>query len=212
MRGCAQALDPLGASTFGQVNVTPLCSARLPLEIHTRAIRQYLFAIFMLAGVACGMIVVAATIFLLISHPLEKVTWLVAVSGLPCGLFLTAFGSATAWNCLKDAMRPDPVLIVRENGIEDRCAEVVVPWSEVAQARIVYARGTLNHVRLDLRTPISARQNPFRLGQWHTRPDVFCVPVVLLDLEPHALAKVVAALVKAHGGKVTARGGPMLPI
>lgn len=158
------------------------------------------------------MIVVAAVISLLGSHSLEKVTWLVAVGGLPCGLFLTAFGSVTAWNCLKDAMRPDPVLIVRENGIEDRCAEAVVPWSAVAQARIVYARASLNHVRLKLRTPIIAQQNQFRFGQWHRRPDVFCVPVIMLDVKPYVLAHVVATLVKAHGGEVTAQGGPMLPI
>lgn len=201
-----------GAPMFGLAYTAPSYSVRLPLEVRTSAIRQYLFAIFMLVGGGLGTLVVAVIILLLASHPLANVTWIFVVGAFPFGLFLAVFGLSTAWNCLKDAMRPDPVLIVRENGIEDRCAAAVVPWSAVAQARIVYARGSLNHVRLKLRTPISARQNPFRFGQWHSRPDVLCVPLVLLDLKPHALAQVVAILVKAYGGEVTARGGPMLPI
>jgi hypothetical protein len=162
-----------------------------------------------------GTFVVAAAIWLLASHPSEKVTWIVALGGFPFGLFLAVVGPAAAWTSVRDAVRTGPVLIIRADGIEDRYAEVMVPWAEVVQARIVYSRGSLNHVRLKLRAPISARQNPFRFrtpnGLWHRRLDVVRIPVVLLDVRPYTLAQVVATLVTTHGGEVTAKGGPMLP-
>jgi hypothetical protein len=204
-----------GTPTFGQAYATHPSSVSLPLEVRTSAIRQYLFALFMLVGGGMGTFVVAAAIWLLASHPSEKVTWIVALGGFPFGLFLAVIGPAAAWTSVRDAVRTGPVLIIRADGIEDRYVEVVVPWAEVVQARIAYSRGSLNHVRLKLRTPISVRQNPFRfgtpMGLWHRPLDVLRIPVVLLDVGPYTLAQVVATLVKAHGGEITAEGGPMLP-
>ncbi|MDP4005655.1 hypothetical protein [Methylobacterium sp. NEAU K] len=204
-------------ATFARTYAIPPISVGLPLEARTRVSLQLLYALFAFTTGLVGILVVVVAIWLAASYPAEWVTWIVAVAGVPLALAGAISGPAIAWNCLKDAARPDPVLIVRANGIEDRRAQAMIPWATVSEARMVYsyALGGLNHVHLTLRTPVLARHNPFRPGTkgypWRRRPDEVRVPVVLLDVKAYTLAQVVAALVKRYGGEVTVIGGPMLP-
>ncbi len=203
------------ASNSGRMHAIPPITVGLPLEVHTRASLQLLCAFFNLAGSAASIVVVVLAIWLLVFHQSEWITWIVAVGCMPLCLVVAISGPATAWICLRDALRTGPAMIVRADGIEDLRSAATIPWETVSQARIAYSRGRLNHVHLTLRTPIYARYNPLRFGTigypWRRRPDALRVPVVLLDVKPYTLAQVVAALVKRNGGEITASGGPMLP-
>lgn len=204
-------------ATFARTYAVPPISVGLPLEVRTRVSLQLLYALFAFATGLVGILVLVVAIWLMASHPAEWVTWIIAVGCLPLSLLGAISGLAIAWNCLKDAARSDPVLIVRTNGLEDRRAQAMIPWATVSEARMVYsyALGGLNHIDFTLRTPVLAQHNPFRPGTmgypWRRRPYVLRVSVILLDVNAYTLTQVVAALVKRHGGQVTVVGGPMLP-
>jgi hypothetical protein len=203
-----------GRPTFGRTYAIPSISVGLPLEVRTSASLQFLYALFSLAAGAVGILVVAVVIWLLVSHPTEGFTWIVA-GCLPFSLIVAVSSPISAWISFKDAMRSDPVLIVRADGIEDRRAATMIPWTMVSQACIVYSLGNLNSVNFTLRTLIRARHNTFRVGAmgypWYRRPDTLRVLIVLLNVRSYILAQVVATLVKRHGGEITVIGGPMLP-
>lgn len=204
-------------ATFARTYAVPPISVGLPLEVRTRISLQLLHALFAFAAGLVGILVLVVAIWLLASRPAEWITWIIAVGCLPLCVVGAISGPAIAWICLKDAIRSDPVLIVRTNGLEDRRAQAMIPWAAVSEARMAYSYSTggLNHVHLTLRTPVLAQHNPFRPGTmgypWHRRPDTLRVPVILLDVNAYVLTQVVAALVRRHGGEVTVIGGPMLP-
>ncbi|MGU3454194.1 hypothetical protein [Methylobacterium sp. 391_Methyba4] len=206
-----------GLATFARTYAVPPISVGLPLEVRTRVGWQLLYAFLAFAAGLVSILVIIVAIWLAASYPAEWVTWVVALSCLPPSFVGGISGPAIAWNCLKDAARSDPVLIVRADGLEDRRARAMIPWAAVSEARMVYsyAIGGLNHVHLTLRMPVPAQHNPFRPGTMgylsRRRPDALQVPVILLDVKAYTLAQIVAALVKRHGGEVTVVGGPMLP-
>lgn len=205
-----------GVATFVRTYAVPPISVGLPLEVRTCVSLQLLYALFAFAAGLVGILGLVVAIWLVASRPAEWVTWIIAVSCLPCSLVGAISGPAIAWICLKDAVRSDPVLIIRANSLEDRRARATIPWATVREARMVYsyALGGLDHVSLTLRTPVFAQHTPFRPGTmgypWHRRPDALRVPVILLDVKAYTLVQVVAALVRRHGGEVTVIGGPML--
>lgn len=209
-----ETIEIPGAPTFARTFAIPPISVSLPLEVRTRVSLQLLYALFTLAAGTVGILVVFLLTRLLVSHPCEWVAWFAAVGCLPVSLFIAIWGLGTTWVCLTDAARPDPVLIVRKDGIEDQRAEAMIPWATVTHVRIVYFRGGLNHLHLTLRTPIRARHNPFRAGTtaypWRRRPDTLRIPIVLLDVKPYTLAQVVSVLVRRHGGEISTVGGPVL--
>lgn len=191
-----EAVQIPGAPTFGQAYPTHPYSVSLPLEVRTNAIRQYLFALFMLIGGRDG-------------HLRGRCGDLVArIASIGEGHLDRRFRRLLLWPLPRSRRSrhrlgfPEgrcanwPGTYHSLGRIEDRYAEVTVPWAKVVQGRIAYSRGSLNHVRLKLRTPISARQNPFRFGtpygRWHRQLDVLRIPVVLLDVSPYTLAQVVA--------------------
>lgn len=206
-----------GLATFARTYAVPPISVGLPLEVRTRVGLQLLYAFLAFAAGLVSMLVIIVAIWLAALYPTEWVTWVVALSCLPLSFVGGISGPAIAWNCLKDAARSDPVLIIRADGLEDRRAQAMIPWAAVSEARMAYSYSTggLNHVHLTLRTPVLAQHNPFRPGTmgypWHRRPDTLRVPVILLDVNAYVLTQVVAALVRRHGGEVTVIGGPMLP-
>ena len=140
------------------------------------------------------------------------ITWSVAVLGamllgwlmlVPMGLLCTG----AAITCLRDLVRTSPILTLSREGICDRRLLVQsVPWPEVARATVTYTRGSIGGVHLQLRHPVAASQNPFRMGTlgfyWRRRPDELHVPVLMLDVSPYALANGITRLVQRHGGEI----------
>ncbi|WP_048450830.1 hypothetical protein [Methylobacterium tarhaniae] len=202
-----------GVPPFGRSHAISPSNVELPLEVRTNASLQLLYGLFTLSAGVVSFIVVALMLWMLVLHPSEWILWIVMVGLLPAGLVAIS-APATAWICIRDALRTDPVMILRADGIEDRRAGTTIPWVTVSRARIFYCRGQLNQIRLTLRTPIHAPYNPFRFGTmgypWRRRPNTARIPVVLLDVKPYTLAQVILVLVKRHGGEITVVGGPRL--
>ena len=87
-----------------------------------------------------------------------------------------------------DRMKEAPLLILDAEGLLDgRSLQTIIPWSQIANAKIYVQGVTWGYaaLRLKLRAPIDARHNPFRVGTpwfyaWRRRPDEIWVPVLRL--------------------------------
>jgi len=66
-----------------------------------------------------------------------------------------------------DRMKEAPLLILDAEGLLDRRSlQTIIPWSQIANAKIYVQGVTWGYaaLRLKLRAPIDARHNPFRVG------------------------------------------------
>lgn len=127
-------------------------------------------------------------------------------------LFMTAIAICAAGASLtliKDRFSRQSSLFLDAAGITDhRSFDRAIPWKDISHARIRYTRAGFGAVTLQLRHPVAARHNPFRLGTlgflWRRRPVELHVPLLSLTVGDRRLALTVATLVKLHGGEIDA--------
>ncbi|WKA27440.1 hypothetical protein [Bradyrhizobium roseum] len=112
-----------------------------------------------------------------------------------------------AFTCLWDAVRGDPVLEIGMDRLRDRRSGLSVPWSSVRS--VGFLNGRLLSVDLQLRSPVSCWQNPFRIGvlfhRYRLIPNRVIVSVAHLDASAHVVAYTILTLVRQNGGEVISK-------
>ncbi len=128
---------------------------------------------------------------------------------LPLSVFFgVSFGigfTGAALTCFWDAVRSGPVLEITRDVLRDHRSGLSVPWSSVRSARL---RGGLLSVDLQLRSPLTNWQNPFRVGvlfhRYRPLPDRVIVSVAHLDVSAHTIAYTILTLTRWNGGEAVA--------
>ena len=131
--------------------------------------------------------------------------FLILLFTTPFALFFGMGFTGTALTCFWDAARNDPVLEIDAEGLHDRRSGLSVPWSSVRSARLL---GGAFAVDLQLSSPVTNWQNPFRVGVLFQRrrlPDHVIVSVAYLDTSAHILAYAILTLTQWNGGEVISK-------
>lgn len=127
--------------------------------------------------------------------------FLILVASFPIFLFWAIGCLSAALTCFWDAIRVGPVLEITTDGLRDYRSGLSVPWSSVRSARFLGFS-----VDLQLRTPVTNWQNPFRVGilchRYRPVPNRILVSAGYLDVPRHVVTYAILTLVEWNGGQV----------
>jgi hypothetical protein len=109
-----------------------------------------------------------------------------------------------AWSALGDALLPQPVLVIDEDGISDRrVAGDPIPWSDVKAATSLLGRG--GGVVLELKSPMHTTLDPFRPGTFmyeRPGPGIAHIPVRAMTVPAARLAEAILERAEQCGAVV----------
>lgn len=180
----------------------PLLAGAAKLKIITLAIP---FAILITGLGAAGS---WACLYSLSSHSTSSTmdTTILVLFFLPVSLLLLVGGVGAVDACMRDLLRPSPILVLDSIGLRDmRMGGALIAWHDVRRATIYRSRaGLVAGVSLLLRHPVSRRPHPFHPGllgvAWARRGDLH-LPLMLLDKKGEVLGHTIATMVQQHGGR-----------
>ncbi len=194
--------------------VPPSITVPLPLVTRPHGGRNVLFGFAALPGGA--LMLAFAVVGIVFGAPgmhLSLRDCMIFFVIVPFALFVGVSLTGAALTCFWDAIRNGPVLEIAAEGLRDYRSGLAVPWSSVRCARILYTRGGIGGVDLQLGDPVTNWQNPFRVGvlfhRYRPKPDHVIVSVACLDARPHVLAYTILTLIQWNGGEgISTSPGP----
>jgi hypothetical protein len=140
----------------------------------------------------------------------EGMVHLVLLVVCPFMLWCGVSWLGAALTCFSDAIRSGPVLEITAGGLRDYRSGLSTSWTSVRSARIL-GTAPAHSVELQLRTPVTNWQNPFRIGivfhRYRPVPDRIIISAGCLDVPGHVVTHVILTLVKWNGGEAITKVG-----
>src|SRR5712671_6397800 len=189
--------------------IPPPVSVRLPLVAWPHGLKNVLVGLLALPSGALFAFAFAAIVFGTHGMSLSVLDCFVFLVVLPLSLFAGVSFTGAALTCFSDVLRTAPVLEIAADGLRDLRSGLSVRWSSVQCARILYNQGGIGGVDLQLRSPVTNWQNPFRIGvlfhRYRPIPDHVIVSVAYLDAPAHVLSYTILTLTEQNGGEAMSK-------